>query len=126
MAASGWPGRYLRDVRYMAQQLGGSIGTSLLNTVAASATAAYLTAHISPGTLAGGHPSPALTTVALVNGYTRAFWWGVGIFVFGPVVAAVLFRWGPLAPEGPPVPAGRAGATGAAAQSAPEPGVIPG
>ena len=29
------------------QQLGGSIGTSLLNTVAASATAAYLTAHIS-------------------------------------------------------------------------------
>ena len=36
------------------QQLGGSIGTSLLNTVAASATAAYLTAHISAGTLAGG------------------------------------------------------------------------
>ena len=39
------------------QQLGGSIGTSLLNTVAASATAAYLTAHLSPRTVVGGKPS---------------------------------------------------------------------
>ena len=39
------------------QQLGGSIGTSLLNTVAASATAAYLTAHLSARTLSGGKPS---------------------------------------------------------------------
>jgi hypothetical protein len=105
------------------QQLGGSIGTSLLNTVAAGASAAYLTAHINPGTPAGG---PALTTVALVAGYTTAFWWGVGIFAFGAVVAAALFRWGPLAPGGQPVPADRAGVTGAAAQGSPEPGVIPG
>ena len=28
------------------QQLGGSIGTSLLNTIAASATAGYLTTHL--------------------------------------------------------------------------------
>src|SRR6202034_1108112 len=40
------------------QQLGGSIGTSLLNTVAASATAAYLTAHLTASTLTGGKPSP--------------------------------------------------------------------
>jgi hypothetical protein len=105
------------------QQLGGSIGTSLLNTVAASATAAYLTSHISPRTLVGGKPSPALTKLALVHGYTTAFWWGVGIFALGAVVAAVLFRWGPLVPEGQPVPAGAAGAT---AQGSPEPGVIPG
>ena len=108
------------------QQLGGSIGTSLLNTVAAGATAAYLTAHISRGTLAGGRPGPALTTVGLVHGYTTAFWWGVAIFAFGAVVAAALFRWGPLAPGGQPVPADRAGVTGAAAQGSPEPGVIPG
>jgi hypothetical protein len=52
------------------QQLGGSIGTSLLNTVAAGATAAYLTAHVS----ASGRPGPALTTAGLVHGYTTAFW----------------------------------------------------
>ena len=62
----------------------------------------------------------------LVHGYTTAFWWGVAIFAFGAVVAAALFRWGPLAPEGQPVPADRAGVTGAAAQGSPEPGVIPG
>jgi EmrB/QacA subfamily drug resistance transporter len=105
------------------QQLGGSIGTSLLNTVAASATAAYLTAHVSQGSRAGGHPGPALSMTALVHGYTAAFWWGVGIFAFGALVAAVLFRWGPLASAGEPVPAE---AAGTAARGSPEPGVIPG
>ena len=108
------------------QQLGGSIGTSLLNTVAAGATAAYLTAHLSPRSLSGGKPGPGLTTHALVHGYTTAFWWGVGIFAFGAVVAAVLFRWGPLASQGQPVQPVQAGATDAATRGSPEPGVIPG
>ena len=38
------------------QQVGGSIGTSLLNTVAASATASYLAAHLSPRTMVAGQP----------------------------------------------------------------------
>jgi hypothetical protein len=105
------------------QQLGGSIGTSLLNTVAASATAAYVTAHLSPGTLAGGKPAPALIQVAQVHGYTTAFWWAFGIFCFGAVVAAGLFRRGPLAAQGRPVAAEPAAA---GAQGSPEPGVIPG
>ena len=41
------------------QQIGGSIGTSLLNTLAASATASYLTAHITRGALAAWPPGPA-------------------------------------------------------------------
>ena len=69
---------------------------------------------------------PGLTTHALVHGYTTAFWWGVGIFTFGAVVAAVLFRWGPLASQGQPVPPVQAGATDAATRGSPEPGVIPG
>ena len=36
------------------QQLGGSIGTSLLNTIFAGAVASYLTAHISPATAIHG------------------------------------------------------------------------
>jgi hypothetical protein len=97
------------------QQLGGSIGTSLLNTVAASATAAYLTAHV-----AGGQASASLTAQALVHGYTRAFWWSFGIFVFGAIVAATLFRWGPLSRQGQPAP------VAAEAPSSAEPGVVPG
>ena len=78
------------------QQLGGSIGTSLLNTIAAGATTAYLTAHVSPRTLVHGRPSPALTGQALIHGYTTAFWWAAVIFACGAVVAGLLFRWGPL------------------------------
>jgi EmrB/QacA subfamily drug resistance transporter len=105
------------------QQLGGSIGTSLLNTVAASATAAYLTAHLGARTLAGGQPGVSLVRVAQVHGYTTAFWWASAIFCFGAVVAAVLFRWGPLATQGQR-PA--AESVGAGAQGSPEPGAVPG
>ena len=105
------------------QQLGGSIGTSLLNTVAASATAAYLTAHLSARTLAGGKPSVSMVRVAQVHGYTTAFWWASAIFCFGAVVAAVLFRWGPLATQGQRV---AAESVGAGAQGSPEPGAVPG
>jgi EmrB/QacA subfamily drug resistance transporter len=77
------------------QQLGGSIGTSLLNTIAASATASYIAAH-----LAGLRPSPALArqvqAAGLVHGYTTVFWWGTGIFLVGGVVVGALMRSGPL------------------------------
>ena len=79
------------------QQVGGSIGTSLLNTMAASAAAGYLTAHLGPRTVVDGHPVPALAELAQLHGYTTAFWWAAGIFLAGAVIAAVLFRPGPLA-----------------------------
>src|ERR1700691_2894755 len=46
------------------QQVGGSIGTSLLNTVAASAAASYLAGHFSPRLMVGGRPAPALVELA--------------------------------------------------------------
>ena len=79
------------------QQLGGSTGTALLNTVAASATASYLLAHAGPPTLVRGRPSHLLLGQALVHGYTTGFWWSAGIFAGGSLVASLLFRWGPLA-----------------------------
>ena len=84
------------------QQVGGSIGTSLLNSVAASATAAYLTASSLHAT-AGGRPTQALTELAQVHGYTTAFWWAAGIFAGGAVTAGLLFRSGP--PPRPAAPA---------------------
>jgi EmrB/QacA subfamily drug resistance transporter len=74
------------------QQLGGSIGTALLNTIAASATASYLTSH------ARGRPAPQLAQLALIHGYTTVFWWCAAIFAAGAFICGALLRRGPLTP----------------------------
>jgi EmrB/QacA subfamily drug resistance transporter len=92
------------------QQLGGSIGTALLNTIATSAAATYLTSlHLNPAVLATPRGKLALAT-AQVHGYTTGFWWTAGIFAGGGVVCAALMRWGPLSRQAgaePGVPAGQ-------------------
>ena len=84
------------------QQIGGSIGTSLLTTLAASATASYLTVHITPASLVHGHPAPQLAALALVHGYSTAFRWSAAIFAGGAVICGALLRRGPLAQPGSP------------------------
>ena len=66
------------------QQVGGSIGTALLNTLAATAAADYLASHLPP--------TPAVAAQAAVHSYAVAYSWGAGIFAFGAVLAALLFR----------------------------------
>jgi EmrB/QacA subfamily drug resistance transporter len=78
------------------QQIGGSIGTSLLNTIFAGAVARYLTSHVSPATVVHGHPSPSLTEMSLIHGYTTGFWVAAAIFAAGAVICGALFRFGPL------------------------------
>jgi EmrB/QacA subfamily drug resistance transporter len=63
------------------QQVGGSVGTSLLSTIFASAVASYTVSHLH---------STGLADAAAVHGYTVAFWWAVGIFVLGFLVAVVI------------------------------------
>jgi EmrB/QacA subfamily drug resistance transporter len=98
------------------QQLGGSIGTALLNTIAASTTASFLAANVGRGSAsgnptAGGHPSQELINNALVHGYTTAFWWSAGIFACGAVVAGTLLRRGPLVRQAAQIGAPREGAS---------------
>lgn len=76
------------------QQLGGAIGTALLNTIAASATTGYLAGH------ADGRPTPQLVQLAAVHGYTTVFRWCAGIFVAGAIVCGALLRRGPLTRSG--------------------------
>ncbi|HEY3606368.1 MAG TPA: MFS transporter, partial [Pseudonocardiaceae bacterium] len=83
----------------VAQQLGASIGTSLVNTIFAGAVASYLAAHAASARPAGHQ---ALTESALAHGYDTAFWWIAGIFTAGALIAGVLFRRGPLVPTGTP------------------------
>jgi hypothetical protein len=70
-----------------AQQVGGSVGTSLLNTVAAGAATSYLV---------GRALTPANFQAALLHSYTTAFLWSALIFVVGAVVAGLVLQRGGL------------------------------
>jgi len=63
------------------QQVGGSIGTSALSTIALTATTSYLVAH---------HTGPLAQATAAVHGYTLAFTVSAGLFVLGLILAIVL------------------------------------
>ena len=65
------------------QQIGGSIGTALLSTLAASAVADRLAE-------AATRPDAALAAQAAVHGYATAFWWAAAIFAVGGVICGAL------------------------------------
>ncbi|MEC3996470.1 MFS transporter [Actinacidiphila sp. DG2A-62] len=65
------------------QQIGGSIGTALLNTIATNAATHY----------AHGRPRSPLTAAhAQLHSYTTAFWWSAAIFAIGLAATALVFR----------------------------------
>ncbi len=66
------------------QQVGGSIGTALLNTLAATALTDYVAANLPA--------SPEVVAEAAIHSYSVAYWWGAGFFAFGAVLSALLFR----------------------------------
>lgn len=68
------------------QQVGGSIGTALLNTLAASAATDYLAGR--------DVTSKAVQAQATIESYTTAFWWSAGFFAAGAVLAFLLHRRG--------------------------------
>jgi EmrB/QacA subfamily drug resistance transporter len=63
------------------QQVGGSIGTSALSTVALTATASYLAAH---------HATPLAPAIAATRGYTEAFAIAAALLGLGAIVAVTL------------------------------------
>jgi len=65
------------------QQVGGSLGTALLNTIAASATTSYLAVHA----------HSAITTAnGLVHGYTTAFVYAAAFLGFATIASFLLVR----------------------------------
>ncbi|MGW7252865.1 MFS transporter [Streptomyces sp. NPDC054834] len=84
------------------QQVGGSIGTALLNTVATTSSTAYITAHLhSPVQKATVIPA------GIVHGYTTAIWWAAGIMLLAGLVAGLMVTAkapGRGAPTTSPVP----------------------
>ncbi|MFF9816503.1 MFS transporter [Streptomyces sp. NPDC014006] len=67
------------------QQVGGAIGTALLNTIAASATTSYVKDHIAS---AAGKPQQQLVALqGMVHGYSTAIWFAVGILAAAALIA---------------------------------------
>ncbi|MEU9862842.1 MFS transporter [Streptomyces sp. NPDC047971] len=74
------------------QQVGGAIGTALLNTIAASATTAYIADHAAGAT--GQGAQKLLQLQGMVEGYAAAIWWAVGILVVSAAIAVTLITTG--------------------------------
>jgi hypothetical protein len=70
------------------QQVGGSIGTALLNTLAATAAAGYVTSHL------GHTPTALLQAGAQLHSFTVTFWVSAAIFAVGGVLVGLILRPG--------------------------------
>jgi EmrB/QacA subfamily drug resistance transporter len=74
------------------QQVGASVGTALLNTIAVSVTSRVISHATS-----GGAPITLLHAEhATLHGYAVAFWWAAGFFGVGALASAVLLESGPV------------------------------
>jgi len=71
-----------------AQQIGGSIGTALLSSFAASAATNYLHGKV---------PNAQTAALASLHSFHTVFWCSAGFFVLCAIVGALVFRSGPLA-----------------------------
>ncbi|MFI6152382.1 MFS transporter [Kitasatospora sp. NPDC051170] len=94
-----------------AQQVGGSVGTALLNTVAASATATYLSTRLASDKL--------VQAQGAVHGYVVATWVAMGVLLLASLVAFVMIDHRPAPGEATTVPGGAARQPGQEAQAAP-------
>jgi EmrB/QacA subfamily drug resistance transporter len=67
----------------VSQQMGGSIMTSILNSLAATAAVTYLAT--------SAHPTSQTAALAQIDGYTTAFWWAGAFLVGGAILSGVLY-----------------------------------
>jgi hypothetical protein len=75
----------------VSQQIGGSIGTALLNTIATGVAASFVAAHV------GGTTPAALVAVqAAVHSYIVVFWIGAAIFAGAALIVGPMLRGGRL------------------------------
>jgi EmrB/QacA subfamily drug resistance transporter len=82
-----------------AQQIGGSVGTAMLNTIAVITTRRALECLPASGALV----CPT-GTAATIHGYSVAFWWAAGFFGLGAVVTFFMLESGVPDFEGDVVP----------------------
>ena len=69
-----------------AQQIGGSIGTALLNSLATTALSKYL--------VGKDAASPMVQANAAIHSYVVAFWWAAAIFGVGAIICGLILKPG--------------------------------
>ncbi|WOX23860.1 MFS transporter [Streptomyces solicathayae] len=89
------------------QQVGGAIGTALLNTIAASATTAYIADHVAGATTPAAQK--VLQLQGMVEGYSAAIWWAVGILAVAATIAFTFINTGKPGSGGAASPAAGSG-----------------
>jgi len=67
------------------QQVGGSIGTALLNTIATTSSTAYIAAHLHDPS-----QKALITSEGIVHGYTVAIWWAVAVMLLAGLTAGLM------------------------------------
>ncbi|GAB3989058.1 hypothetical protein GCM10029978_113140 [Actinoallomurus acanthiterrae] len=65
------------------QQVGGSVSTALLNTLATSAATHYAKHHLT---------DPQVKANAALHSFSTAYWWSAGFFAFAAFVTVLFFR----------------------------------
>ncbi|MFF2062421.1 hypothetical protein ACFVWZ_11590 [Streptomyces sp. NPDC058200] len=68
------------------QQIGGSVGTALFNTMATTAVTTYLTDH--------PRHTPQVLAEAGVHGYATAYGWAAAVFALGGVATLIVYPSG--------------------------------
>jgi EmrB/QacA subfamily drug resistance transporter len=81
----------------VAQQVGGSVGTALLNTIAATVAAGYVTSHAAEITSAAS--KQLVVANSLLQSYHVVFWVAVGIYAGVAVLCGLLLRSGVAIPQ---------------------------
>jgi EmrB/QacA subfamily drug resistance transporter len=79
------------------QQVGGSIGTALLNTLAAGAATSYLSGRDATSKIVQAH--------AALESYSTAYWWSAAFFAAGALITILLYRRGTPTPTAADAPA---------------------
>ena len=79
------------------QQIGGSVGTALLNTIAVSASLAYFHSHPYQSVNASSYRD------GILHGDAVGFWWAAGFLGFGALVSFVVLESGAVTPEEPSI-----------------------
>ncbi|GAB2785459.1 hypothetical protein GCM10027091_18180 [Streptomyces daliensis] len=72
------------------QQVGGSIGTALLNTLAVTTATNYLV---------DKQPTAQVQAEAAIESYSTAYWWSALFFAIGCLLTLLLYRPGPPEPS---------------------------
>jgi EmrB/QacA subfamily drug resistance transporter len=75
------------------QQIGGSLGTALLNTIYTTAIAGWVTTHgVIPRHQPNGSTAPGPSDSGLVHGYVTAFAWGAALLILSALIIVTMLN----------------------------------